>query len=158
MSTRSRIAVLQENGKVKSIYCHSDGYLKGVGQTLLTFYNTYERANAIIALGDLSELHKNLTPLPEAPEAFYFGQGKPEMLTTHSYQRPQENVTIAFHRDRKEKMYKKMYSSLEHFYEKGAIEIYNYLFRDGKWYVMRRNYLKDSEWSELTHEVIKSEK
>ncbi len=59
MSTRSRIAVLQENdGSVKSVYCHWDGYLSGVGVTLLNHYNTYQRANAVVALGGLSSLHR----------------------------------------------------------------------------------------------------
>jgi hypothetical protein len=35
MSTRSRIAVEVEDGKVLSVYCHSDGYLDGVGKALM---------------------------------------------------------------------------------------------------------------------------
>ncbi len=35
MATRSRIAVELDNGTVKSVYCHWDGYPDGVGQDLL---------------------------------------------------------------------------------------------------------------------------
>lgn len=35
MATRSRIAVELPGGKVKSVYCHNDGYLNGVGYDLL---------------------------------------------------------------------------------------------------------------------------
>ena len=156
MSTHSRIAVLQEKtGKVKSVYCHSDGYISGVGHTLLAYYNSYERANAIIALGGLSALHNNLDPLPEAPEAYFIGQGEPEIIKTHSYDRPQEGVTIAYHRDRKEKLQKQTYVSLEDFYEKGDLQRYNYLFKDGKWHV-RMEQLRVKVWVELTVEMTAS--
>ena len=35
MATRSRIAVELEKGKVISVYCHNDGYLEGVGASLM---------------------------------------------------------------------------------------------------------------------------
>ena len=38
MSTRSRIAKLNEDNTVTSIYCHFDGYLEGVGKTLIQQY------------------------------------------------------------------------------------------------------------------------
>jgi hypothetical protein len=34
MSTRSRIAIENQNGSVTSVYCHFDGYISGVGKTL----------------------------------------------------------------------------------------------------------------------------
>lgn len=35
MATRSRIAIELAEGKVKSVYCHNDGYPDGVGKDLL---------------------------------------------------------------------------------------------------------------------------
>lgn len=58
MSTRALIAKELKNGKYKTIYCHSDGYPKGVGKTLLTEYNTEEKLDALLDLGDLSILGK----------------------------------------------------------------------------------------------------
>jgi hypothetical protein len=156
MSTHSRIAVLQEKtGKVKSVYCHSDGYLSGVGKILHTHYNTYERANAIIKLGDLSGLYKYLDPLPEAPEAFYMMKDNPEILKSHSFEKPQHDVTIAYHRDRKAKLQRQNYRSLEDFYENNVYLSYNYLFKEGKWYV-KKEHLIPKEWVELTSEMVES--
>jgi hypothetical protein len=45
--------------KVKSIYCHWDGYLEGVGATLLKHYDS-AKANHIVALGDMSSLQADI--------------------------------------------------------------------------------------------------
>lgn len=56
MSTRSRIGIKNDNGTITSIYCHSDGYLGGVGAILADCYSTDERVKELLALGDLSEI------------------------------------------------------------------------------------------------------
>jgi len=56
VSTRSRIGRWTEEGAIESIYCHSDGYLGGVGALLADCYDSEERVRALLALGDLSEL------------------------------------------------------------------------------------------------------
>jgi hypothetical protein len=58
MGTRSRIGVMHGN-KVKSIYCHWNGYLEGVGATLLKHYDS-ARANHLVALGDMSSLQAEI--------------------------------------------------------------------------------------------------
>jgi hypothetical protein len=58
MGTRSRIGVMHGD-KVKSIYCHWDGYLEGVGATLLKHYDS-AKANHIVALGDMSSLQADI--------------------------------------------------------------------------------------------------
>jgi hypothetical protein len=55
MSTRSRIAIETESGTVKSIYCHFDGYVSGVGKTLFNHYDR-EKLEKLIELGDISSL------------------------------------------------------------------------------------------------------
>ena len=55
MATRSRIAIENEDGSVKSIYCHFDGYLSGVGKTLFNHYDN-EKLEKLIGLGDISTL------------------------------------------------------------------------------------------------------
>jgi hypothetical protein len=155
MSTRSSISALQKDNTVKSIYCHWDGDLSGVGETLLTYYNSYEKANELLALGNLSSLYENLNPLPEAPEAFPKSDIT-EILTTHSYDKPQRGVTVAYHRDRKEKFEQEVHCSLRKFNKDNDFQMYNYLFKEGHWYVMSE-YIKDREWVTLTDEMIKSE-
>jgi hypothetical protein len=56
MSTRSRITQALPNGTFKSIYCHFDGYLSGVGKILLEDYNTEEKLAALLDLGDISSI------------------------------------------------------------------------------------------------------
>lgn len=55
MATRSRIAIENQDGTVQSIYCHFDGYLKGVGKTLFNHYDR-EKLEKLIELGDISSL------------------------------------------------------------------------------------------------------
>jgi hypothetical protein len=58
MSTRSRIAIEKQDGTVKSIYCHFDGYVDGVGKTLFNHYDK-EKLEKLIELGDISVLHES---------------------------------------------------------------------------------------------------
>ena len=55
MSTRSRIAIENQDGTVQSIYCHFDGYIDGVGKTLFNHYDR-EKLEKLIVLGDISSL------------------------------------------------------------------------------------------------------
>ena len=88
MSTRALIAKELKSGKYKTIYCHSDGYPKGVGKTLLTEYNTEEKLDALLDLGDLSIFGKQLAPDPTKP---------------HEHLDWQRDVTLAYGRDIGEK-------------------------------------------------------
>lgn len=56
MSTRSSIAVVKSDGTVEAVYCHFDGDLKGVGAALLASFDSQERAEGLVALGDLSSV------------------------------------------------------------------------------------------------------
>ena len=64
MSTRSYICVKQDDGSYKGVYCHWDGYLTYNGAMLIDHYNSLEKANEILALGDISSLKENLYPDP----------------------------------------------------------------------------------------------
>lgn len=86
MGTRSIIGVETVSG-VRAIYCHWDGYLSGVGQTLLEHYSSQGRVEQLIALGNLSSLGKCIEPNP---------------AITHSFIEPQEDVCVAYERDRGE--------------------------------------------------------
>lgn len=150
MSTRSRIAVLQKDGSVKSVYCHSDGYPSHVGRMLFTYHNTEEKANELVSLGWLSALYENLNPLPVAECAYYWVAGE-IWKDGHSFETPQKGVTKAYSRDRKERLQIDVDATLEDFNKNYRLfQDYNYLFMDGKWHV------QDGEWVELTSEIITS--
>jgi hypothetical protein len=58
MGTRSRIGIMHGD-KVKSIYCHWDGYLEHNGRILFDYYNS-AKANKLVALGDMSSLQADI--------------------------------------------------------------------------------------------------
>jgi len=60
MATRSNIAIANQDGTVSSIYCHHDGYIDGVGKVLQENYNTREKMEQLIALGDISSLGETI--------------------------------------------------------------------------------------------------
>ena len=55
MGTRSAIGII-ENGSIRGIYCHWDGYPEHNGEILNHFYKTTEVVNALIDQGDMSSL------------------------------------------------------------------------------------------------------
>ena len=52
MSTRSYIAKQIGDNKYRTIYCHSDGYLTYNGAMLLDHYNSPEKLDELLRLGD----------------------------------------------------------------------------------------------------------
>lgn len=90
MATHAAIGYIREdNNTVDYIYVHSDGNLAHTGVTLLHNYNTKERVKALIELGNISVLHDYLYP-SENEE--------------HDFDHRAENVTVAYHRDRGDKL------------------------------------------------------
>lgn len=56
MGTRCEIGIVKDDGSIESIFCHYDGYISGVGATLLEFYNTKEKVVALMKCGHLCGL------------------------------------------------------------------------------------------------------
>ena len=118
MATRSTISIKEINAfgneQYKTIYCHWDGYPSHNGAILLEHYTDEEKVKKLISLGDLSALRPNVEP-----------------TESHSFDNPQEDVVIAYHRDRGEELC--INTSYTKKYIKG--EEYDYLFEDGVWKV-----------------------
>jgi len=55
MSTRSNI-VYDTGNSVRAIYCHHDGYLDHNGRILFEHYNSEDKVEALIELGDFTSL------------------------------------------------------------------------------------------------------
>ena len=122
MSTRSLIWQEQGGGSFKGIYCHHDGYPDGVGEVLVNHY-------------------KYIEPLQEGCHMRFdfsnFTQ-RFEFDNIHTFDDPQEDVCVAYHRDRGEELEILSEPNL-----KGVIEgaehtwaEYIYIFRTNKWYVI----------------------
>ena len=62
MSTRSTIAIRRNDGSVKKIYCHSDGYIQWNGSILQKYYSTADKVENLLALGNLSTLGPEIKP------------------------------------------------------------------------------------------------
>lgn len=85
MSTRCSITAKCEDGKFRSVYCHFDGYPDGAGATLLNSYVDQKKIEAMLALGDMSQLCDSI----ECPEG-------------HSYSDSVDGHSVFYGRDRGE--------------------------------------------------------
>lgn len=133
MSTRSTIAMTGPDGLIRSIYCHSDGYLAHVGEVLFKHYWDPDKIAALIALGGLSCLYRFLEP-PQGEK--------------HDFDRPRGEVTIAYHRDRGDPVRIQEHADLKSFRrtmrEHGFS--YTYHFHEGAWWVL----VAGGEWDLLS--------
>ncbi len=120
MATRSRIGIENEDGTVSSIYCHWDGYPSHNGKLLVENYQDREKVEALIALGSISSLNKEVSPSSK----------------DHSFDKPMEGVTVAYHRDRGEDYYPPRLNESRDDYFEDDNEEYGYLFtKEGEWLV-----------------------
>lgn len=151
MATRSNIAVKLSDGKIKNIYCHWDGYIKGVGKNLMNHHDTQELAELLVSFGDMSSLRELSEPLTE----------------NHSFDNPENNVSIYYGRDRNEtdiepRIYDNfdMYEQTIRSSEKNDIE-YFYYYDGDTWNVKANssNYYNvgltnSSRWFEVNQNLI----
>lgn len=131
MATRSNISVKVGN-EYRTVYCHWYGYLEGVGQTLLNYYNSQELAEELVKEGDMSCIGEKCS----CPEG-------------HSYENQVSGYTVYYGRDRGETGTEYKISE-----EKPRVnEEYLYIFEGGKWFVSSAYF----DLQELTQELIDSE-
>jgi hypothetical protein len=133
MSTNSRVAIQLKNRKIKSIYVHWDGYLSGVGQDLLDFYNTEEKVNELLELGNLSIL----------------GTSIGEKVDFDKFDSRENKQCLAYGRDRGDEESE----AKEHLDSENEQE-YNYLFKNGVW--LFRKWDKKI-YKELTKELVEED-
>ena len=65
MSTNSTIAIRRTDGTKTGIYCHWDGYIEYNGVILQQYYNTEEKIEKLLALGDCSSIGEKILPPEE---------------------------------------------------------------------------------------------
>jgi len=136
MGTRSNIGIVNEDDSVTAIYCHWDGYPSHNGKMLLNRYNDISIVNQLMLLGDLSSLREKLYPNDSKP---------------HTFQNQQDDVCVAYGRERSESDVDcKIFKDIGDF-EKLANNTdaeYQYLFEVGRWTYRKSN----GKWKELTSE------
>ena len=63
MGTRSYIGKDIGNGKYSVIFCQLESYLETTGRLLTEHYNTPEKVDALLALGDICFLGEKIDPI-----------------------------------------------------------------------------------------------
>ncbi len=111
MSTRSSIVLLHKDGNLQGIYCHNDGYLSHVGETLFDCYNTTKSIKQLLSFGDISELSSCI-------DACYF----------YGRDRGEKGVNSVF------------YKNIEDWFDKNNQD-YNYLYavHNKNWYLVEED-------------------
>ena len=117
MATRSTISIVDEKGNGRTIYCHWDGYPSHNGKILKNHYNTVEKVNELINLGNLSIL----------------GEERGKKVDFDTYDSSKTNQCLSYHRDRGESIKNTAPTSFTKIPKEG--EEYDYLFKNNKWYV-----------------------
>lgn len=146
MATRGSISIFKD-GKVLTTYTHWDSYLSGKGATLLEHHNTEEAANRIIQLGNSSTINERLDDLPNG----WTFDNRPSFTDEKAYEE-YSMYSVFYGRDRGEPGQEaREYSSWEKAMEVEAQE-YNYLWKDGKWWVKSHRI----PLTELTEELIQN--
>ena len=130
MATRSIISIHQNDGVIRSVYCHWDGYYEHNGVVLYNFYDTADKVNKLINHGSISSLGTEI--------------GK-----KHDFSKIYDGCTF-YHRDRnedKEIIMSRVYSPVNPYYNVPEEE-YNYIFveKTGKW-VAKKEY--ENEYRDL---------
>jgi len=131
MGTHSRIGVMHGD-KVKSIYCHWDGYLEHNGRILQDHYNS-TKTNFLVALGDMSSLKS------EIGEKHAFSQFDLPPEEVEAYKELTQNWCTFYSRDRGEAEADtewKVANTFEEFLEQADLcgAEYYYIMKDGVWY------------------------
>ena len=91
MATRGRVGLELADGSILSIYNHFDSYPEFLGVKLVENFNTREKVEALVDLGDISALWTNLgwnnETLPETGPLPYSSRGEdcPPRLDANKY-------------------------------------------------------------------------
>lgn len=110
MSTRSLIGI-KDNKGITSVYCHFDGYLNGVGITLLKHYDTEEKIYELLERGDMSSLGEEIGTCE-----FYYQRGE-DGVDAKTIPADTPNIKDVYYKSGQNRW-----------------ADYVYLFEDGKWY------------------------
>ena len=125
MSTNSFIGIIEHN-VLKGIYCHADGYPAFNGKMLNEYYKNDSKIYKLIDLGFIYSLGKYVSPYERQ---------------THNFEYRQENVVLAYGRDRGEKNVEAVeFQNVKAFKDfiKNSFIRYIYIRYNHEWYVVKQ--------------------
>ena len=130
MATRSAIGI-KHGDRVKSVYCHWDGYPEHNGAILQEFYSSSPTVNKLISMGDMSSLGATVG------EKIEFGTRWTDdqyIKFGNTHAAPQ---CTFYSRDRGEDdIGANVYKDFADYVANHQYEEYEYIYRtDGRWYV-----------------------
>lgn len=125
MATRSCIGI-KHGDRIKSIYCHYDGYLSHVGLALHTYYQDSIKVNKLISMGDMSGIGADIGEEHDFDQRNdHLEDGIATICTFYGRDRQEEAVEFKSF-DNEE--------SFMDYYDGCGVEYY-YLYDHGVWYV-----------------------
>ena len=137
MATRSTIAIELPSGKIKSVYCHWDGYLSYNGKILQEHYTDAKKVAKLISKGAISSL----------------GQ---EIGRKHDFNTSKEGWTKFYARDRGEDVQVDTFKNFDDYSYNVPRQEYDYLLtKHGNWRV--RSWRTES-WELLVEQIALDEK
>lgn len=144
MSTRCRVGILRNDGSVKSIYIHNDGYPDGVGEVLVNCYTSLEKINKLLDLGDMSSIGTEPIDNPHAWE-------RPTNFDWNSWRELHPENMCDTYASRGETCPAKEHKDVEEYqkYSRDCWGEFTYLFKDGEWYVLEYDEDKPKLVSDL---------
>jgi hypothetical protein len=136
MGTRSRIGVMHGD-KVKSVYCHWDGYLEHNGRILFENYTDPFKLRDLIDMGGISSLGKVIGQKhPFGPDWNEKDLVKRAAVETEFQAAREAGYTTFYARDRGEDVTKEQFVDFQDYLAHHQYEEYEYILRkDGNWYV-----------------------
>ena len=139
MSTRCMIGMKKEDGTVRAIYCHHDGYPLGVGATLLQFYQDVRKINQLMELGFISAL--GVLPVSQTEIEAIFGTnhctGSKQVKYNGEWIGCDDYGTGEGMEHNQAVVYASEAAYLEE--ERSTDRDYIYLYKDGEWYSTTRD-------------------
>jgi hypothetical protein len=149
MGTRSNIGYKHPvTGKYHYVYAHWDGYISWNGRILRDHYKTLQKVKMLVNLGSISVLKKNVRP-PKKPIMRDIGlwhDPKFVPVEKHTFDTPDRNTTVAYHRDRGEPLEITVSDSFP------VEQEWAYCFIDGRW-CFKHGRMK--EWHNLPEGDLK---
>jgi hypothetical protein len=113
MATRCNIGKRLSDGSIKYIYCHFDGYERGVGATLKQHYTDENKIDELLNLGDLSILGAEIGSKQE-----------------FNNRNKQQSWCLAYGRDRGEK---NIDATITNNFDDFMVHDYAYLYENSEW-------------------------